>query len=98
MNIVVCVKRVPDTETKIKSVEERRCPWSEFIISPFDESDEEAIRVKEKLEKEITILSWFADAHHGKAYAGERPRAHLNDATDVNTWQKPGIMAALGCS
>ena len=56
MNIVVCVKRVPDTETKIRIGGDgtKIDPAGvEFIISPFDEfAVEEAIRIKEKLGKE----------------------------------------------
>jgi electron transfer flavoprotein beta subunit len=91
MNIVVCVKRVPDTETKIKIGGEgtKIDPAGvEFIISPFDEfAVEEAIRIKEKLGKgEITILSLGpADAQTimRKAYAmGADKGTHLNDATE----------------
>ena len=91
MNIVVCVKRVPDTETKIKIGGEgtKIDPAGvEFIISPFDEfAVEEAIRVKEKLGKgEITILSLGpaeAQTIMRKAYAmGADKGTHLNDATE----------------
>src|SRR4030042_6019357 len=90
MNIVVCVKRVPDTETKIKIGGEgtKIDPTGvEFIINPFDEyAVEEAIRIKEKLGKgEITILSLGttdAQTIMRKAFAmGTEKGVHLNDTT-----------------
>ena len=90
MNIVVCVKRVPDTETKVKIGSDGKTidpTGVEFVISPFDEfAVEEAIRIKERLGKgEITILSLgTADAQTimRKAYAmGAEKGLHLNDAT-----------------
>lgn len=91
MNIVVCVKRVPDTETKIKVGANGKSidpAGVEFIISPFDEfAVEEAIRIKEKLGKgEITILSLGpaeAQTVMRKAFAmGADKGVHLNDSTD----------------
>ncbi len=91
MNIVVCVKRVPDTETKIKISGDGKTmdpTGVEFIINPFDEfAVEEAIRIKEKLGKgEITILSLGttdAQTIMRKAYAmGADKGVHLNDPTE----------------
>ena len=91
MNIVVCVKRVPDTETKIKIGGDGTkidATGVEFILSPFDEFGvEEAIRVKEKLGKgEITILSLGppeAQTVMRKAYAmGADKGVHLNDPSE----------------
>lgn len=52
MNIYVCIKQVPDTETKIKlSGDSQSVDLSgvKFIISPYDEfAIEEALRFKEK--------------------------------------------------
>lgn len=52
MNIIVCVKQVPDTETRIKitsdnkSIETADIHW---ILNPYDEfAVEEAVRIKEK--------------------------------------------------
>ena len=58
MKIVVLVKQVPDTETRIKikgaSIEENGIKW---IVSPFDEhAVEEALHQKEKTGGEITAL------------------------------------------
>jgi len=62
MNIYVCIKQVPDTETKIKlnadssGIETAGIKW---IISPYDEfAIEEALRVKEKNPgATVTVLS-----------------------------------------
>ena len=61
MNIAVCVKQVPDTETKVriaedgKSVDEREI---NFILNPYDEiAVEEAIKTKETSGGEVTIIS-----------------------------------------
>ncbi|MBD3289108.1 electron transfer flavoprotein beta subunit/FixA family protein [candidate division KSB1 bacterium] len=62
MNIVVCAKQVPDTETRIKiagdkkSIETADINW---ILNPYDEfAVEEALQIKEKLGAgKVTILS-----------------------------------------
>ena len=62
MNLVACVKRVPDTETKVvvgpdgKTIE---ASGVEFILNPYDEiAIEAAIQIKEKKgEGEITVIS-----------------------------------------
>lgn len=59
MNIIVCMKVVPDTESKIQVkdgavIEE----GLKFLINPFDEwGIEEALRIKEKLGGKITLLT-----------------------------------------
>jgi electron transfer flavoprotein beta subunit len=62
MNILVCVKQVPDTETRIKigadkkSIDPTDINW---ILNPYDEyAVEEALRIKEKQgDATITIIS-----------------------------------------
>ena len=62
MNIFVCIKQVPDTETKIKlnadssGIDTAGIKW---IMSPYDEfAVEEALRVKEKnAGSTVTVLS-----------------------------------------
>lgn len=65
MNIAVCVKQVPDTETKIKiSDDKRQIDESDinFILNPYDEfAVEEAIKTKEAFGGEITIISLGPD-------------------------------------
>ncbi|MEW5806254.1 MAG: electron transfer flavoprotein subunit beta/FixA family protein [Acidobacteriota bacterium] len=60
MNIIVCIKQVPDTEAKIriardgKSIDESDI---NFIVNPFDEyAVEEALRIKEAKGGEVTLL------------------------------------------
>ncbi|MDY6843155.1 MAG: electron transfer flavoprotein subunit beta/FixA family protein [Thermodesulfobacteriota bacterium] len=60
MNIVVCLKQVPDTEAQIKigsdgkTIDTQDIKW---IINPYDEFGvEEALRIKEKLGGTVTIL------------------------------------------
>ena len=59
MKIVVCVKQVPDTETRIRIAEgkvvESDVNW---IVSPYDEfALEEALKIKEKKGGEVVLLS-----------------------------------------
>jgi len=65
LNIAVCVKQVPDTETKIKiSDDKRQIDESDinFILNPYDEfAVEEAIKTKEAFGGEITIISLGPD-------------------------------------
>lgn len=60
MNILVCLKQVPDTETQIKiapdgmSIATENIKW---IINPYDEyAVEEALRLREKFGGEVTII------------------------------------------
>ena len=62
MNIVVCIKQVPDTETRIKigsdgrSIDPAEVEW---VVNPYDEyAVEEALQIKERAGKgEVVILS-----------------------------------------
>ncbi|MBN2516866.1 MAG: electron transfer flavoprotein subunit beta/FixA family protein [Deltaproteobacteria bacterium] len=61
MNIVACVKQVPDTEALIKvkpdgsGIEEGGIKW---VMNPYDEFGvEEALKLKEKLGGEVTVVS-----------------------------------------
>ncbi|MGC8722275.1 MAG: electron transfer flavoprotein subunit beta/FixA family protein [Acidobacteriota bacterium] len=61
MNVLVCVKHVPDTETRVKvkpdgmSLDLAEANW---VINPYDEfAVEEGIRLKEKLGGEVTALT-----------------------------------------
>lgn len=62
MNILVCVKQVPDTETRIKiagdkkSIDPTDINW---ILNPYDEyAVEEALQIKEKLgDTTVTVIS-----------------------------------------
>ncbi len=65
MNIAVCVKQVPDTETRIKLTDDKKAvDESEinFILNPYDEfAVEEALKLKEKHGGEVTVISLGPD-------------------------------------
>ena len=61
MNIVACVKQVPDTEAQIKvkgdgsGIEEGGIKW---VMNPYDEFGvEEALKIKEKAGGDVTVVS-----------------------------------------
>jgi electron transfer flavoprotein beta subunit len=61
VNIIACVKQVPDTETQIRvkpdgsGIDETGIKW---VMNPYDEYGvEEALRLKEKIGGEVTIVS-----------------------------------------
>jgi electron transfer flavoprotein beta subunit len=60
MDIVICVKQVPDTETKIK-VKDGQVDNTEtkYVVNPYDEyAIEEGLRIKERLgEGRITLIT-----------------------------------------
>jgi electron transfer flavoprotein beta subunit len=67
LNVIVCVKRVPDTETRIRIGEDGRSidrGGVKFIMSPYDEyAVEAALRTKEAAgEGEVTLLTLGDDA------------------------------------
>jgi len=60
VNIIVCLKQVPDTESQIKiapdgkSIVEDDIKW---VMNPYDEFGvEEALRIKEKFGGEVTVI------------------------------------------
>ncbi len=60
MNLVVCIKQVPDTETQIKvapdgkSIDQSEIKW---VMNPYDEFGvEEALRLKEAHGGEVTVV------------------------------------------
>ena len=66
MNVVVCMKQVPDTETRIKIGSDGRSidPTDvEWVVNPYDEyAVEEALQIKERMgEGEVVILSVGGD-------------------------------------
>ncbi len=60
MNIVVCTKQVPDTAATLKVDDRSNVSWGDapLVINPWDEyAIEEAIRLKEKHNGKVTVLS-----------------------------------------
>ena len=65
MRIIVCVKQVPDTETRVKiaasgaGIEEEGINW---VVSPYDEfAIEEALRIKEAKGGEVMLVALGPD-------------------------------------
>lgn len=60
MNIIVCLKQVPDTETQIKVGSDEKSIVTDdikWVMNPYDEYGvEEALRIKEKFGGEVTIV------------------------------------------
>ncbi|MBN1104562.1 MAG: electron transfer flavoprotein subunit beta/FixA family protein [Deltaproteobacteria bacterium] len=60
MNIIVCIKQVPDTEAQIKIAPDGKSVVKEgikWVMNPYDEFGvEEALRIKEKLKGEVTVI------------------------------------------
>jgi len=65
VNIAVCIKQVPDTETRIKLSEDRSRVIEDdinFILNPYDEfAVEEALKLQEKNGGEVTYISLGPD-------------------------------------
>lgn len=61
MNILVCVKHVPDTEASVKIGADGKSIQAQdvnFVLNPYDEyAIEEALRIKEAKGGEVTLLS-----------------------------------------
>lgn len=103
MNIVVCVKQTPDTETKVKIGADGKSLNEDgvnFILNPYDEfAIEEAIRIKEKLSAgEITVISVGPERAKSAittslAMGGDKA-VHLSDAL-FNGSDSLGIAKAL---
>ena len=95
MKIAVCVKQVPDTETRVrvapdgKGIVESDINW---IVSPYDEfAIEEALRIKEKAGGEVVLVALGPDrvqsALRSGLAMGADSAVHLKDplfdATDT---------------
>ena len=87
MKTVVCVKQVPDTESRIRvgadgrSIAETELNW---IVSPYDEfAIEEALRIKEKKGGEVVLVSLGPDraqsALRSGLAMGAESAIHLKD-------------------
>jgi electron transfer flavoprotein beta subunit len=61
MNIIVCMKQVPDTETRIRLAKDGKAvdlAGVKWVVNPYDEyALEEAIKLKEKNGGNVTIVS-----------------------------------------
>lgn len=65
MNIAVCIKQVPDTETRIKLSDDKTFVVEDdinFILNPYDEfAVEEALKITEEHGGEVTVISLGPD-------------------------------------
>lgn len=65
MNIAVCIKQVPDTETKVKVSDDHKSIIEDdinFILNPYDEfAVEEALKQKEAQGGDVTIIALGPD-------------------------------------
>jgi len=61
MKIIVCIKQVPDTETRIKIGSDGKSIATadiKYIVNPYDEyAVEEGLKIKEKLGGEVTVVT-----------------------------------------
>ena len=90
MEIVVCIKRVPATDSKIKVGADGRSidpAGVEFVLNPYDEfAVEAALQLKEKLGAgNVTVVSLGTQAARrrrtraGRAFDRERDRGVVED-------------------
>ena len=91
MNIIVCMKQVPDSETRVKIAGDGKSidlSSVNFVINPFDEfAIEEAIKLKEKFGGEVTVLTLGPDRAENdlrKALAMGSDKAILLKADNFN--------------
>jgi electron transfer flavoprotein beta subunit len=98
LNIAVCVKQVPDTETKIKINEDKRSIVESdinFILNPYDEFGvEEALKITGNEGGEVTVISLGPDrvtsAIRSALAMGAQKAIHIK--TDSNP-SDPGVIA-----
>ncbi len=89
MEIIVCLKQVPDTETQIKIAGDGKSIVTDgikWIINPYDEFGvEEALRVKEKFGGTVTIVcigpKRATESIRTALAMGADKAVHLNDET-----------------
>jgi len=95
MKIAVCVKQVPDTETRIKIAADGRGIVDSdvnWVVSPYDEfAIEEALRIKEAKGGEVVLLSLGPErvvtAIRSGLAMGADSAVHLQDSRGwVRTW------------
>lgn len=92
MKIAVCIKAVPDTESKINIAADKsniEFTGVKFITSPYDEfAIEEALKLKEKHGGETTVISMGGpeciDVLRDALARGVDSAVHLTDASFVN--------------
>lgn len=105
MKIIVCVKQVPDTETRIRinpegnGIVEQDVNW---VVSPYDEhAIEEALRIKEQKGGEVVLVSLGAEraqtALRNGLAMGADSAVHLKDAA-FDAVDTMGVAKALAAA
>jgi electron transfer flavoprotein beta subunit len=87
VNVIVCLKQVPDTETQIKIAQDGKSIVADnikWVMNPYDEFGvEEGLRIKEKFGGEVTIVSAgpksAAEAIRTALAMGADKGIHIND-------------------
>ena len=103
MNITVCVKRVPDTATRIRIAEDGRGIEQDgvkYVLSPYDEfAVEAALQLVEAAgEGEVTLLSYGPPATAETLRSGLALGAHravlLTGEPDMDGWATAQVLAS----
>jgi len=103
MNIVVCVKRVPDSSARVKIAADGKSvdpAGIEFVLNPYDEyAVEEALRLKEKAGAgDVTILALggpeSAETIRKALAMGADRGIHLKDASPRDFFSTASAIAA----
>lgn len=102
MNSIVCIKRTPDTETRIQLASDGRSIESRdvnYILNPYDEyAIEEAIRLKERFGGEVTALCLgppeaVSILRHAVALGADRAILLKTDAIEIDSAQTAVALA-----
>jgi electron transfer flavoprotein beta subunit len=88
VNVVVCIKQVPDTELSLSIADGGKDVARQdlgYVINPYDEyAIEEALRIKEKFGGEVTLVAVgperYEDALRGGLAMGADRAIHVKDA------------------
>ena len=103
MNITVCIKRVPDTETRIRIADDGKNLLRDgvkYVISPYDEFAVEAALqlVEEAGQGEVTLLAYGTEAAKESLRSGLALGAHrallLKGEPTMDGWATARVLAA----
>ena len=103
MNITVCVKRVPDTATRVRIAPDGRDIEKDgvkYVLSPYDEfAVEAALQLVEAAgQGEVTLLSYGPEATQESLRSGLALGAHravlLTGTPDMDGWATARVLAA----
>lgn len=104
MNIIICIKQVPDTAAKINiAADQKSIDFTniEFIISPYDEyAIEEGLRIKEKFGGTTTAITFGPDrasqALRQALAMGVDDAIHIlsSEAEKSDSWATANVLAS----